>query len=67
MSDAVLLTGHGEPIELTKEEALKLYWYVRMGDPAGKEIYERVYNRVRGDMDILLVDKVEKTFKEVTK
>lgn len=67
MSDAILLTGHGEPIELTKEEALKLYWFVRMGNPAGKEIYERVYNRVRGDMDMLLVNKVEKTFKEVTK
>lgn len=64
MADAVILTGRGEPIELTKEEALKLYFYVRTGDPVGKEIYERVYNLVRGDMDILLADKVEKTFKK---
>lgn len=67
MSDVVLLTGRGEPIELTKEEALKLYWYVRMGNPVGKEIYERIYNHVRGDMDILFTDKVEKILKEEKK
>ena len=64
MSDVEVLSGRGEPIKLTKEDALKLYSYVRNGDPAGKEIYERIYNRVHGDMDILIAENVEKRFKE---